>query len=168
MGNICPRQCGLGLNQRISLLCVHTLVLEKEYTYDAFWTILLSCGWRICWSASSKSWPSQCPRSCSGTPGVRWKSYEDLQADLQLQASLVIPHCSLLNFFGFFWKKYIWQYLPCFSFVLPIYSLTDQYGCGVYIKTRIFRKKSLMPPPLSPIGICLKKYIFFKKVIFST
>ena len=72
-----------------------------------------------------------------------------------------------LTFLDFFEKNTFVNISHVFHLFCQFF-LTDQNGCGVYIKTRIFRKKSLLPPPLSPIGVGLKKYIFFKKVIFST
>ena len=145
----------------------------KGYTYDVFWTLLLSCRWRTCWSASSKSWPVQCPRSCSGTQGVRWKSYTDFQADLQLQESCSCRsawwfHITLYFIFWIFLIKILLAISPMFFICFSIFFLTAQYECEVLRETRFFQKKSSLPPLPPPNGEVLKKYMFFEKRILST
>ena len=119
------------------------LFWKKGYTFDVFWALLLSCGWRTCWSASSKSWPSQCPPSCSGTPGVRWKSNEDLQADLQLRMTcscrlawcLYIVLC--LSFLDFFDKN-------TFGHISYVFHLFFKFFLQISMDMRFFKKLVFM------------------------
>ena len=109
------------LNQRISLLFVHTLVLKKGYTFNVFWAKNLNF-------KNFKKLAKSMPRQLQMVLGNRgqltpsyWRPSGWPAADPDGWAHQFLKYnsklyCTLLfHFFGFFQLKCFWPYLPCFS-----------------------------------------------------